>query len=111
MPSGWNALPFTADRSLLVTGEFCPRTSNSGSDKCGGIPYPAAFDDLNRPSMTLSYAYGTEPCRDGATRSYRSKMPDFSEIRLRLINLTVSFSHPPTACDVAADSTDTWAAS
>jgi hypothetical protein len=27
------------------------------------------------------------------------------------LNLTVSFSHPPTACDVAADSTDTWAAS
>jgi hypothetical protein len=26
-------------------------------------------------------------------------------------NLTVSFSHPPTACDVAADSPDTWAAS
>jgi hypothetical protein len=35
--AGWIAIPFTADRLLVVMSQFCRQTSNSGSDKCGGI--------------------------------------------------------------------------
>ena len=42
MSSGWNGISFTADRSLLVMSKFRSRTSNGGSDKCGGIASLAA---------------------------------------------------------------------